>query len=216
MGAAVFLGSLRTARRMAIDPAEGARRPKWSLSANAFESLLAALCPERDAAAGRYLEVHRNLVRFFEWRGCSTPEEYADETLNRCARKIEEGDEIRDVASYSVGIARMLLLEMGRERETHSLDQAPEPRTLPVDPEPEAERRTDCLRQSLAQLSPGNRDLILHYYRGDKREKIRNRESLGELFSIPANVLRMRALRVRESLRAWVEECLQRRRGLRV
>jgi DNA-directed RNA polymerase specialized sigma24 family protein len=198
---------------MVVDPAEGAQHPKWSLTGDAFEGLLAALCPDRDAAAGRYLEVHRNLVRLFEWRGCPRPEEYADETMNRCARKIQEGQEIRDVATYAVGVARMLLREMGREKETQSLDQAPEPRALPV-PEPESERRMECLRRCLAQLSPGNRDLILHYYQGDKGEKIRNRKILSELFSIPANVLRMRALRLRESLHACAEECLQGRRRL--
>ena len=67
-------------------------------------------------AADRYLEIRRNLVRLFEWRGCSTPDEYADETINRCAKKIGEGEEIRDLATYCVGVARMLLREMRRER----------------------------------------------------------------------------------------------------
>src|SRR5690242_21066960 len=34
---------------------------------------LDSLGPDRDAAGGRYLEIRRNLVRLFEWRGCSTP-----------------------------------------------------------------------------------------------------------------------------------------------
>ena len=194
---------------MALDPAGGTQHPKWSLTGDAFESLLAALYPDRDAAANRYLEIHGNLVRLFEWRGCPRPEEYADETMNRCARKIQEGQEIRDVATYSVGVARMLLHEMSRAKETRSLDQAPEPRAMPVEPEPESERRVECLRRCLARLSSGNRDLILHYYQGEKGEKIRNRKRLGELFSIPANVLRMRALRLRESLHACVMECLE-------
>jgi hypothetical protein len=59
--------------------------------------LLAALGPDRDAAANRYLEIHTNLVRLFDWRGCAAPDEYADEAISRCARKIGEGDEIRDV-----------------------------------------------------------------------------------------------------------------------
>jgi hypothetical protein len=69
-------------------------------------------------------------VRLFEWRGCPTPEDYADETINRCAKKIADGEEIRDVATYCIGIARMLVFEMGRDRnkEARPLDQAPEPR----------------------------------------------------------------------------------------
>ena len=92
------------------------RSEKWSLTQEAFNGLLSSLAPDRDVAARRYLEVRKNLVRLFEWRGCSTPEEYADEAINRCAKKIGEGEQIRDVATYCIGIARMLLLEMSRER----------------------------------------------------------------------------------------------------
>src|SRR5262245_6736399 len=91
-------------------------RKKWSLTRDAFEGLLASLDPDRETAADRYLRIHNDLVRLFQWRGCSTPDEYADEAMNRCARKIAQGEEIRDLATYSVGIARMLLREMGRER----------------------------------------------------------------------------------------------------
>ena len=64
---------------MAVNPA--------ALTQPAFDGLLAVLGRDRDVAADRYLDIRRNLVRLFEWRGCTTPEEYADETINRCARK---------------------------------------------------------------------------------------------------------------------------------
>ena len=89
---------------------------KWSLTREAFDGLLALLGPDRDHAAERYLEIRRNLVRLFEWRGCSTPDEYADEAINRCARKIAAGEQIRDLPTYCIGVARMLLREMTRER----------------------------------------------------------------------------------------------------
>lgn len=187
------------------------RSEKWSLTQEAFNGLLASLAPDRDVAARRYLEVRKNLVRLFEWRGCSTPEEYADEAINRCAKKIGEGEQIRDVATYCIGIARMLLLEMSRERpkEARSLDQAPEPHTLPTEPGTDPERGVECLRRCLAELSPENRDLILNYYQGDKGEKIKNRKGLTELFGIPANTLRMRALRLREKLQLCAENCIR-------
>ena len=187
------------------------RSEKWSLTQEAFNGLLSSLAPDRDVAARRYLEVRKNLVRLFEWRGCSTPEEYADEAINRCAKKIGEGEQIRDVATYCIGIARMLLLEMSRERpkEARSLDQAPEPHTLPTEPGTDPERGVECLRRCLAELSPENRDLILNYYQGDKGEKIKNRKGLTELFGIPANTLRMRALRLREKLQLCAENCIQ-------
>lgn len=190
---------------------EGATRQKWSLTQEAFNSLLATLHPDRDTAADRYLEIRRKLVRLFEWRGCSTPDEYADETINRCAKRIGDGEEIRDLASYSIGVARMLVREMGRERakEALPLDQAPEPRILPLEPKGGQEAGVECLRRCLSHLSPENRDLILGYYKGDKGEKIENRKGLTQMLGIPSNTLRMRALRVREKLQLCAESCLQ-------
>ena len=188
-----------------------AARQKWSLTQEAFDGLLEALGTDRDLAADRYLEIRRNLVRLFEWRGSSMPDEHADETINRCAKKLAQGEEIRDVATYCIGIARMLLREMMREHDrlARPLDEVPEPQVPPPQAADESEeRRLECLRRCLGQLSPENRDLILHYYQGDKGEKIKNRKGLTQLFGIPANTLRMRALRVRERLQLCSQDCL--------
>ncbi|HEY1336717.1 MAG TPA: hypothetical protein VGF59_04370 [Bryobacteraceae bacterium] len=192
-------------------PVPAAARQKWMLTQDALDGLLAALGPDRDTAADRYLEIRRNLVRLFEWRGCSTPDEYADEAINRCARKIGEGEEVRDVATYCIGVARMLVLEMNRERARapRPLEDAPEPRAAPAESDPEGERRLECLRRCLGQLSPENRDLILQYYEGDKGAKIKRRKGLRDVFGIPPSTLRMRALRVREKLQLCSESCLQ-------
>ena len=189
-----------------------AARQKWSLTRDAFDALLASLGPDRDIAAARYLDIRRNLVRLFEWRGCSTPDEYADETINRCARKIGEGVEIRDLNTYAIGVARMLLREMSRERarESRPLDQAPEPRVLPFDPGNGQEARLECLRRCMAQLSPENRDLVLSYYRDDKGQKVQNRRRLTESLGVPAGALRMRVLRLRETLQLCTGNCCQR------
>jgi DNA-directed RNA polymerase specialized sigma24 family protein len=200
---------------MAVGSMNNAAREKWALTQEAFDGFLMALGPDRDGAADRYLEIRRNLVRLFEWRGCPTPDDYADETINRCARKIGEGEEIRDVATYCIGVARMLLREMSRDRAltARSLDEAPEPQSPPHDPAEDAEARTECLRRCLGQLPAHNRDLILAYYQGDKGDKIRNRKGLTELFGLRSSTLRMRALRLRETLQQCSENCLQRRGG---
>ncbi len=199
----------------AVPAQASAVRQKWSLTQQAFDGLLDSLGPDRDAAGDRYLEIRRNLVRLFEWRGCSTPDEYADETINRVARKLGEGEVIRDVATYCIGIARMVLREMSRDRyqQARPLEEAPEPRVAPAEPESDPESRVECLRRCLGQLSPDTRDLILHYYQGDKGDKIKNRKSLMELLGIPASTLRMRALRVRERLQLCAASCMQRADG---
>ena len=178
-----------------------ATRHKWSLTQTAFDRLLACLDSNRDIAADRYLRIRRNLVRLFECRGCYTPDDYADETINRCARKIEQGEEIRDVAMYSIGVARMLLREMCRDRSRHvrSLDEIPEPCAWP-EMHSDLEHGVEALRVSLEQLSHDDRFLILNYYNGDKSDKIKTRKKLSELFGIGASTLRMRAMRIREKL----------------
>jgi len=196
---------------MAVDPVRDRARPVRSLTQQSFDGLLALLGPDRDVAADRYLEIRRNLVRLFEWRGCSTPEEYADETINRCARKIGDGEVIRDLATYCIGIARMLLLEMGRDpaRQTRPLDEAPEPHVVPHEPEGDRDRCVECLRLCLGQLQPDHRTLILNYYQGEKGDKIKNRDRLTRTLGISPGTLRMRALRVRASLQLCAENCVQ-------
>lgn len=197
---------------MAIAEMDNAAREKWSLTQQALDGLLAALAPDRDAAANRYLEIHTNLVRLFEWRGCAAPDEYADEAISRCARKISEGDEIRDVATYCIGIARMLVLEMTRAipQRTRPIEEVRELHSPAFDPTAGQEPREQCLEQCLGKLSPENRDLILRYYQGDKGEKIGNRQGLARLFGIPASTLRMRALRLRERLQSCAQDCVNR------
>ena len=179
-----------------------ATRQKWSLTQAAFDGLLACLDSNRDIAAHRYLRMRRDLVRLFEWRGCYTPDDYADETINRCARKIEQGEEIRDLAMYSIGVARMLLREMCRDRsrQARSLDEIPELCAWP-EIRSDLEHGVEALRLSLEQLSHDDRFLILNYYKGDKSDKIKTRKMLSELFGIGTSALRMRALRIREKLR---------------
>jgi DNA-directed RNA polymerase specialized sigma24 family protein len=211
MGAAILLGRIHAPGRMAVNPLRDTAPQVSSLTQPAFDGLLASLGPDRDAAAARYLEIRRNLVRLFEWRGCSTPEEYADETINRCARKVGDGEVIRDVATYCIGIARMLLLEMGRDRarQPRPLDEAPEPQVVPPEPEDDRDRRVECLRSCLGQLPADHRTLILRYYQGDKGDKIKNRNGLTRTLGISPGTLRMRALRLRASLQLCAENCLQ-------
>jgi DNA-directed RNA polymerase specialized sigma24 family protein len=180
---------------------------KWSLTQDAFDGLLAVLGPDRENAASHYLRIHRGLVRLFEWRGCSAPHDYADETMNRCARKIAAGEEIRDISTYSIGVARMLLREMARDYGGHmrSLDEVPEPRSAWSESAIDLEMRVESLRRSLARLCEEDRSLIVNYYEGDKSERIRRRKMLTERLGIPANTLRMRALRIREKLQLCTE-----------
>src|SRR5215471_13414988 len=71
----------------------GARRP-WALTAPAFEGLLGALDADRDRAAEEYERLRTRLIGLLRWWGASQPEDLADETLDRVARKIQDGVDI--------------------------------------------------------------------------------------------------------------------------
>ena len=191
------------------DQVRTAPRQKWALTQDAFDKLLAAFGGDRESAGQKYLEIRSNLTRFFEWRGCSFPEDHADETINRMAKRVAEGEEILNHSGYAVGVARMLFLEIskGRQREQSALAEIG---TMPAvyDPTDDDESRLVCLKNCLQTLSPDNRDLILQYYQGDKGEKIENRKKLLKRLGIPVNTLRMRTLRLREKLQSCVEECV--------
>lgn len=185
-----------------------ASRPRWALTQEAFDRLLASLGGDRESAGEHYLETRGKLVRFFEWRGCPFPEDHADETINRVARKLFEGEEILNPDGYCFGVARMLVLEINKERvrQETALKELPV-LTVASDQSDESEPRIDRLRRCLLKLSPEDRELILQYYHGEKSVKIDCRKKLAERLGVPVNTLRTRVLRIRENLRRCFENC---------
>jgi len=177
------------------------------LTQEAFDRLLGSFDSNREVAGEKYQETHADLIRFFEWRGCPFPDQHADEAINRVAKKVFVGEEIRDLAKYSFGVARLLCLEIQKAsaRERQALRDLPAPDTSLDE---EHERRLDCLRHCLKSLTAAEVDLIFNYYQGEKSEKIKHRKTLATRLRISLNTLRMRALRLREKLEACVEQGL--------
>lgn len=193
-----------------------ALRRRWVLTQDAFDKLLTSLDEDRDTAGEKYLEIRSNLIRFFQWRGTPFPEDHADETINRIAKRVSEKEEIRNPASYYLGVARMLLLEINRERirEQQALTELPVTSFESKSSE-DSDERIESLRSCLRHLSDENRQLILQYYHGDKGEKIDSRRKLSERLGISVNTLRMRALRIREELQRCAENDHEHCRAMR-
>jgi DNA-directed RNA polymerase specialized sigma24 family protein len=184
------------------------RPPRAGLTAEAFEALLARLDPDRERAGERYEVIRHKLIRLFDWRGCEDPEDLADETINRVARRLAEGVQlgVSDPYSYCCGVAHLVFKEVCRNRDRERRRMEAEPAVpLAVFPEPEEDERYDALRGCLGRLPPNPRSLLLRYYEGEDR--IRGRRRLAEELGIPLNALRIRVHRVRRA----VEDCLQRR-----
>lgn len=69
----------------------------WTLTPEALGRLLAWLGD--DSGVEQYIVVRRRVTNYFERKNCLYPDELADETLNRIARKLEEKGEITNVSA---------------------------------------------------------------------------------------------------------------------
>ena len=206
-------GSESASRKMVAESLEN--EPKQGLTAQALDALLALLDPDRDRAGEKYEEIRLRLTKYFEWEGCCFVEEHADETINRVARAIQQGKEIRDLRAYFFGVARLIHFESLRDQEKHrrivaELSNAP---AIMADGDG-SEAALDCLERCLRALPTDGRELIMNYYQGDQIAKIRNRRNLAQTLGLASNALRNRALRLRSKLENCVVNCMKQRDGL--
>lgn len=185
-----------------------ASEPRAVLSAKGLELLLGRLDPDLESAGQAYEDLRQALLSFFTWRRASAVEERVDETLDRLAAKLEQGQRVEDVRRFAHGIARMVLLESWRRPETRAVRvEGLELENLPAPPEPDPEPLHECLERCLTELAAGSRELILRYYLAEGRGKINERRRLAAELGVSENGLRSRAQRVRDRL----ERCIARR-----
>ena len=195
----------------------------WTLNPQAFRQFLNWLDGGVDSNGERYLEMRRRLACYFDRRNCSSPDDLADETLNRVARKLEEKGEIvgASPAHYCYIVAKFVFLEFGRRSEHNqtSLDDHPGASrvmaglAVPSRPDGDAlakEKLFDCLERCLSKLQTEDRELILDYYRGEQRAKIERRSKLAARFGLTMNALSIRACRIRSKLEICVSACANR------
>lgn len=188
-------------------------RAKWELTAEAFAKLLAGFDSNPERAAAQYESLRAALVKFFDWQGALFPEELADETFNRVARRLDEGVELQNAATYCHGVARLVLLE-SRKRAEHRRAEFDETVAI-ADPREQFEtssgdERRSCFDRCLNELPLENRRLVLSYYQHDKRQKIDGRQTLANQLGLPLNALRSRVQRIRDRLEQCVKRCLAR------
>lgn len=185
------------------------------LTREGLEALLAYLDPDRERAGEKYQQIRQRLVKLFECRGAASPEEHADETIDRVARRLAEGEQVRsrDPAAYFHGVARNVLREhWTRPRDrvvalTPGLDRAsPDPSG---DDTGDAEARFRCLEGCLAALPAEMSRVITVYYGQAGAEKIARRKELAAELGISNDALWARAHRIRARLEHCVRECMR-------
>jgi DNA-directed RNA polymerase specialized sigma24 family protein len=184
---------------------------EWILTKEAFDGFLAKLDMDRARAAEKYETVRQKLLKYFLWCGSVTPDIDTDETINRVARKVEEGENVYNPNAYIYGVAKFVNAESVkiRNRNQQIDDEAPE-FVAPVveDEESDVIERGGCFDRCLRELGNQSREIITEYYSFDKGKKIQHRKQLAARFGMTLNALRIKAHRLRVSLEACVRECL--------
>jgi DNA-directed RNA polymerase specialized sigma24 family protein len=193
------------------------RKKDWSLNHEAFRNLLEWLDAGADSGGRKYLEMRERLVAFFDRKNCPAPDELADETLNRVARRLEEEGAIESEtpARYCYITARFVFMEYLRSAQVKNvpLDEhltSEKGRNAETDERAAAELREKmlaCLEKCTGRLDAENREIILRYYCGEQRARIENRRALAEGFGISLNALAIRACRIRDKLEKCVGKC---------
>jgi DNA-directed RNA polymerase specialized sigma24 family protein len=179
-------------------------KTKWDLTQEAFERLLAWLDPDREQAGTKYEKIRLQLIKIFTCRGCTCPDDLADQTINRVGGKIQEIEAgyTGDHSLYFYGVARNVHLEYVRKRQIPAPPPAPEPRN-------ESDLEYECLDRCMQRLATTNRELILQYFLEEKQAKIDHRKALAQQMGIGSNALRIQIHRIRTGLRQCVMDCVK-------
>ena len=226
MAIAVLLGGLHASRGVAVGAGGGnGDKHEWVLTPDALAGLLHFLHADPARAAADYEQIRQRLMKLFRWRGCLSFEEYTDITIDRVARRIADGADIRTPNPYALfyGVAVNLLREHWRntERErkafdrlqrSHEPEKSAEELMAREHEETDRATRVACLRRCLRQLPAESLALIKRYYaEGTVLDKNQRKQMAGEL-NISVNALRVRAHRIRIDVGECIELCLVRMR----
>jgi DNA-directed RNA polymerase specialized sigma24 family protein len=176
-----------------------------------FEKLLAFLHPDRERAGEKYELLRLKLVEYFRSRACLYAEELADETLNRLAKKVAEGEEIRDTLRYCYGLARWVWMEHSRRPEVNnmSFDDLPVAPFVFQDSLVRKEREA-CFQHCLRGLLAKERELVVEYWDHENRPHRDARREMAERLQITPMALRIRVSRIKDKLQACFSDCLER------
>ena len=159
----------------------------------------------RDEAGQQYQLIRESLIRIFVSKGFNDAEDMADEAMDRVGSRLPELREtyVGEPVRYFHGVARFLILEHGRKKET-ATDE------VPVMP-PEINRHSDeyeCLLKCLKFLAEDKRELILDYYLYQGHDKIEHHREMAAELGITDGALRGRAFQVRSRLEKCISNCI--------
>jgi RNA polymerase sigma factor (sigma-70 family) len=165
-------------------------------------------------AAHEYELLRRRLIIYFAGRGSASPEDLADETLDRVADRMEKGEVTLNLPNYCFGVARWILMKSieasGRKV---SFDDLP---AIAFDLTPEADllheeldkQKLDCLERCLRELKEEDREFVTLYY-GPVGDRDKSRKALAAELGMSYSAMRVRASRLIARLNDCVRHCME-------
>lgn len=181
-----------------------------------FAALLRAFDPDPEMAGLSYEATRRRLIVYFNAYGCQTPEELADLTFDRLARKIESfvPNGAGSLNAFIYGIARNIKREHFAKVSRYRLvDESflPEIGVAADAVETVIDQRLECLNRCVDALNEEDRSTLLDYYRLDGIEKIKLRKQISARLGISLNNLHTKVYRIRARIGKGVRECLEKK-----
>jgi DNA-directed RNA polymerase specialized sigma24 family protein len=193
---------------------EQGRAVQDTLTPAQFAGLLQRLDGRPECAGEKYETIRWKLIKFFEWSSCLAPEDLADITLNRVARKLAT-QTIEHIEAFTWGVAKKIRHEaQKKDLKTMSLQSLPSRVTVSdagasveaLHQKIQSQKELRCLQHCLHRLPADDRTLFLAY-RVDKGHYMETRKNLAKEYGLTPGALRVRIIRIREKL----EQCLERR-----
>jgi hypothetical protein len=180
------------------------------LTPEILNKLLDSLSKDKTVAGIAYTKLRNSLIRFFDVKGDSTPEDSADITLDRVAMKISQNVEIPDVTKYSFGVARFVFLERLRLAKKDKIAAEgfyADKISTKTEPEPD---NFQPLRECFNNLEDNEKQILREYFADIPASKLfEQRKELQIKYNISLNSLRVKVFRLRERLENCVKNKLK-------
>jgi hypothetical protein len=175
------------------------------LTSESLATLLETLSPDSREAVRAYSELRNALVRFFQLRGDSAPDEAADVALDRVAEKLAHDTKIDDLNKYCFTVAKYVFLERLRLVKKQKL--AAEEFYFRNDGRRDrSDEDLAPFRECFAALSDEDRKILTMYFADLPADRLYEyRRQLAESHEGSINYLRIRIYRLRRRL----EDCVR-------
>ncbi len=170
-----------------------------------YEALFEWLGSTREEGEKKYREIENRLFRLLLKRGCTDPENCVAEAIDRVTLKLPELKESYEGNPlwYFIRVALYVHQEHLHRKEIPFEtvpDEVIQPATIDL--------AGECLRECLAHLVVGQRNLVLDYHVNIKKAKIDLHRRMAEELGLTTNALRLRVHRLRSALEKCVLACL--------